>query len=462
MKDIIIIGGGPGGYEAAIRGAQLGANVLLIEKDSIGGTCLNRGCIPTKALYRNAEIIENVKEADHFGVEIPSFSINAMKIQERKQDVVKSLVTGIEQLIMLNKIEYIKGTGKLIDNNTVEVTTDEGVSLHKGKNIIIATGSVVSFPPIEGVDLEGIITSDELLDFTEIPESMIVIGAGVVGTEFANIFNSFGSKITLMLRGDHIVKTEDVEVSKRLAMYLKKKGIDIVNKIQYKKIEKEDGLFKVTVEGKKGEKVYSAEKLLMAAGRKPNLENIGLEELGIEFSKKGIVVNDKYETNVENVYAIGDVNGILMLAHVASHQGIATVERIMGHTPTINQNLVPNCIFTFPEVSSIGKTEEMLKAEGVEYKTNKFNFVANGKALALAEGDGFVKVIEADEKIVGVHIIGPHASDLIHEAVIILNQGLGVKDVASAIHAHPTLAEAFVEAVLGLHNEAIHQAPAKK
>lgn len=462
MNDIIIIGGGPGGYEAAIRGAQLGAKVLLIEKDTIGGTCLNRGCIPTKALYRNAEIIKHVKEADHFGIDIPSYSINAEKIQSRKQEVVKNLVTGIEQLIMLNKIEYIAGSGKLIDNNTVEVTTDDGVSEHKGKNIIIATGSVVSLPPVEGADLEGIYTSDELLDFTEIPESMIVIGAGVVGVEFANIFNSFGSDITLMLRGDYIVKTEDVEVSKRLAMYFKKSGIKVVNKIQYKKIEKIDGMFHVTIESKKGEKTYVAQKLLMAAGRKPSLENIGLEELGIEYTKKGITVNDKYETNVDNVYAIGDVNGILMLAHVASHQGIATVERIMGHEPTINQSLVPNCIFTFPEVSSIGKTEEMLKASGVEYKTNKFNFVANGKALALAEGDGFVKVIESEGKIVGTHIIGPHASDLIHEAVIIINQGLGVKDVANTIHAHPTLAEAFVEAVLGLHNEAIHQAPAKK
>jgi dihydrolipoamide dehydrogenase len=245
-------------------------------------------------------------------------------------------------------------------------------------------------------------------------------------------------------------------------MYFKKSGIKVLNKIQYKKIEKEDGMFKVTIEGKKGEETYLAEKVLMAAGRKPNLKNIGLEEVGIEFTGKGITVNDKYETNIANVYAIGDVNGILMLAHVASHQGIATVERIMGHTPTINQSLVPNCIFTFPEVSSIGKTEEMLKASGAEYKTNKFNFIANGKALALAEGDGFVKVIESEGKIVGVHIIGPHASDLIHEAVIIINQGLGVKDVASAIHAHPTLSEAFVEAVLGLHNEAIHQAPTKK
>lgn len=461
MKDIIIIGGGPAGYEAAIRAAQLGADVVLIEKDSIGGTCLNRGCIPTKALYRNAEIIKNVKEADEYGIEIPSFALNVEKIQNRKNKVVASLVSGILQLIKDNKIDYIEGTGKLIDNHTVEVTTSEGTSLVEGKAIVIATGSSVSLPPIEGADLKGLYTSDELLEFDHIPKKLIVIGAGVVGVEFANIFNTFGSEVTLMLRGDYIVKSEDVEVSKRLASYFKKSGIKILNKIQYKKIEKIDAGFSVTVEGKKGEETFTADGVLIATGRKPNLESIGLDALGIEYTKKGIIVDEHFQTNIKNVYAIGDVNGKWMLAHAASHQGIATIEHIMGLESTINLDLVPNCIFTFPEVSSIGESEESLKMKNIEYHKNKFNFVANGKALALGEGDGFVKVLEANDKIVGVHILGAHASDLIHEALIIINQGLGVKDVANSIHAHPTLSEAFVEAVLGLHNEAIHQAPKK-
>ena len=461
MKDIIILGGGPGGYEAAIRGAQLGAEVLLIEKDRVGGTCLNRGCIPTKALYRNAEVLKNVKEANHFGIEIPSYSLNVDKVQARKSEVVNSLVTGIEHLIKANKIEYLQGTGKLIDNHTIEVKTDDGITSVQGKHIIIATGSESSIPPIEGATLPGIYGSNEILEFDQVPEKLIIIGAGVVGVEFANIFNTFGSEVTLMLRGDLIIKSEDKEISKRLASYFKKSGIKIVNKIQYKHIKKENNTYTVTVEGKKGEVSYTADRILMAAGRKPNLENIGLDQVGITYTKKGITVDDHYQTNIENVFAIGDVNGILMLAHVASHQGISVVERIMGKEPTINQKLVPNCIFTFPEVSSIGESEESLKDKGLEYKTNKFNFMANGKALALGEGDGFVKVIEANNKLVGVHILGPHASDLIHEAAIILNQGLGVKDVANTIHAHPTLAEAFVEAVLGLHNEAIHQAPKK-
>jgi len=461
MKDIIILGGGPGGYEAAIRGAQLGADVLLIEKDRLGGTCLNRGCIPTKALYRNAEILKNVKEADHFGIEIPSYSLNVEKVQVRKSEIVNSLVTGIEHLIKVNKIEYVQGTGKLIEKNTIEVKTNDGIITVQGKHIIIATGSESSLPPIEGAILPGIYGSNEILEFNKIPEKLIIIGAGVVGVEFANIFNTFGSEVTLMLRGDLIIKTEDKEISKRLASYFKKSGIKIVNKIQYKHIKKENDEYTVTVEGKKGDVSYTADRILMAAGRKPNIEHIGLDDIGITYTKKGISVDDHYQTNIDSVYAIGDVNGILMLAHVASHQGIAVVERIMGKEPTINQSLVPNCIFTFPEVSSIGESEDSLKDKGIEYKTNKFNFMANGKALALGEGDGFVKVIEADNKLVGVHILGPHASDLIHEAAIILNQGLGVKEVANTIHAHPTLAEAFVEAVLGLHNEAIHQAPKK-
>ncbi len=459
MKDIIILGGGPGGYEAAIRGAQLGATVVLIEKDRIGGTCLNRGCIPTKALYRNAEILKNVKDAGHFGIDIPSYSLDVSKIQSRKNEVVESLVTGIEHLIKLNKIEYIAGTGRLINKHTIEVTTADSTVNVEGKHIIIATGSESSLPPIDGVTLPGIYGSNEILNFDSIPEKLIIIGAGVVGVEFANIFNTFGSEVTLMLRGDLIIKTEDKEISKRLASYFKKSGIKIVNKIKYKSITSSDDIYTVTVEGKKGEVKYTADKILVAAGRKPNIENIGLDELNIDYTKKGIVVDEMYKTNIDNIYAIGDVNGILMLAHVASHQGIAVVERIMGKVPTINQKLVPNCIFTFPEVSSIGESEESLKEKGADYKTNKFNFMANGKALALGEGDGFVKVIEANDKLVGVHILGPHASDLIHEAAIILGQNLSVKDVANTIHAHPTLAEAFVEAVLGLHNEAIHQAP---
>ena len=457
MKDIVIIGGGPGGYETAIRAAKLGASVTLIEKEALGGTCLNRGCIPTKALYRNAEILNNIKEADKFGIDLNGYSLNISKIQSRKQEIVDKLVSGIEVLIKGNKIEYFNGFGSIVDQNTVLVKMGEKTVEIKTKYIIIATGSKPSTIPVEGSDIEGIYTSKEILEFKEIPKRLTIIGAGVIGVEFANIFNSFGTEVTLMLRSKNIIKTEDVEISKRLASIFKKKGISILNKVEYKKIEKRNGEYVVTYKDKKGVKEIAGDKLLISAGRSPVLNDIGLDELGIEYTRKGITVDNEFKTNIDNIYAIGDVNGKLMLAHVAAHQGIEVVERLMGKEPKINQNLVPNCIFVFPEVSSIGKREEELKEASIEYNKNKFLFAANGKALALGEGDGFIKVLEVDNKIVGVHILGPHASDLIHEAAIVINNNLGVEDVARTIHAHPTLSETFVEAVLGLHNEAIHQ-----
>jgi len=457
MKDIVIIGGGPGGYETAIRAAKLGASVTLIEKEALGGTCLNRGCIPTKALYRNAEILNNIKEADKFGIDLNGYSLNISKIQSRKQEIVDKLVSGIEVLIKGNKIEYFNGFGSMVDQNTVLVKMGEKTVEIKTKYIIIATGSKPSTIPVEGSDIEGIYTSKEILEFKEIPKRLTIIGAGVIGVEFANIFNSFGTEVTLMLRSKNIIKTEDVEISKRLASIFKKKGISILNKVEYKKIEKRNGEYVVTYKDKKGVKEIAGDKLLISAGRSPVLNDIGLDELGIEYTRKGITVDNEFKTNIDNIYAIGDVNGKLMLAHVAAHQGIEVVERLMGKEPKINQNLVPNCIFVFPEVSSIGKREEELKEASIEYNKNKFLFAANGKALALGEGDGFIKVLEVDNKIVGVHILGPHASDLIHEAAIVINNNLGVEDVARTIHAHPTLSETFVEAVLGLHNEAIHQ-----
>ncbi len=462
MKDIIIIGGGPGGYESAIRGAQLGASVCLIENDEIGGTCLNRGCIPTKALCRNAEIVEILKQADAFGIELETFSLNVAKIQSRKQGIVKSLVEGIYQLLEANKIEIIKGFGTLKDANTVLVKTIDGVMEVKGKNIILATGSVPSSISVPGADLPGIVTSNELLEFDHIPKSMIVIGGGVVAIEFAGIFSSFGTAVTLLVRSE-IIKFVDSDITKRLVTTLKRKGMDIQTKLSFKKIEKtESGQFRVTVDSKKGEAVYEADMLLMASGRESYTQGLGLENLGIVKGKKGIDVNENYQTNVPNIYAIGDVNGLWMLAHVASHHGIHAVEHIMGHKAHINHVVVPSCVFVMPEVATVGLTEEQVLASGKPYETNKFMFAANGKALALGEGEGLVKVIACEDKIVGVHIMGPHASDLIHEAALAINKGMGVADIANAIHAHPTLSEAFVEAVLGLRNEAIHQMPKKK
>jgi dihydrolipoamide dehydrogenase len=461
-KDIIVIGGGPGGYVAAIRAAHLGANVCLIERDKVGGTCLNRGCIPTKALWRNAEILNTLKHIKEFGIEIDGYSINVEEVQNRKQKIVDQLVSGIEQLLNANKVEVISGTASLKDKNTVVVALADGNSKElTAKNIIIATGSKTTLPPIEGANLEGILTSDEILNFKEIPKRLTIIGGGVIAMEFAGIFAAMGSAVTVVNRSS-ILKRVDSDIVKRFSVSAKKKGVEIITDCTMDKIEKRDGLYYLLGENKKGKFEIEAEALLAATGRDPVLEGINLEGLGIEFSKRGIRVDSNYETNIEGIYAIGDVNGKIMLAHAASHQGITVAERIMGiensfHSP------VPDCIFVFPEISSVGITEDEAKEQGITYKASKFMFGANGKALSLGEGEGFVKVLSNEqEEIIGVHIMGPHASDLIHEGTLAISAKLKIDDIKNAIHAHPTLSEAFHEAVCGLKGEAIHMVQPRK
>ncbi|WP_040212749.1 dihydrolipoyl dehydrogenase [Clostridium polynesiense] len=472
-KRIIIIGGGPGGYTAAIRAAQLGAKVTLIEKEALGGTCLNKGCIPTKAFYRNAELVNNLKASADFGIGLSGFSLDAGKMQERKDGIVNQLVNGVAQLMKANNIEVINGKASLEDAHSeslkeealkkVKITLEDGSEkVVEGDSIIIASGSHTFVPPIKGADLEGVLTSDDIINFKEIPESLIVIGGGVIGMEFGAIFNSFGTKVTIVEALPSILNMVDGETVKRLNPMLKKKGIEVHTSAMVKSIEKtEDGL-QVKVEGKKGELLLEGSKVLIAAGRRPNVENLNLEGAGIIYDRKGIGTDKGFETNIKGIYAIGDVNGKWMLAHAASHQGVEVAERIMG-IESAGSTLIPNCIFIFPEIASLGATEEQLKEQGVNYKTSKFLFGANGKALALGEGEGFIKVISDEEnRIIGVHILGPHASDIIHEAVPIINEKLKVEDVKHMVHAHPTLSEAFYEAVLGLNNEAIHLVPSRR
>ena len=461
-KDIIVIGGGPGGYVAAIRAAHLGAKVCIIERDKVGGTCLNRGCIPTKALWRNAEILNTLKNIKEFGIEIDGYSINVEEVQNRKQKIVDQLVSGIEKLLDANKVEVISGTASLKDKNTALLTLSDGSSKElTAKNIIIATGSKTTVPPIEGADLEGILTSDEILNFKEIPKRLTIIGGGVIALEFAGIFAAMGSAVTVVNRSS-ILKRVDSDIVKRFSVSAKKKGIDIITDCKMDKIEKRNGLFYLLGENKKGKLEIEAETLLVATGRDPVLEGINLEGLGIDFSKRGIKVDSNYETNIEGIYAVGDVNGKVMLAHAASHQGVTVAERIMGiernsHSP------VPDCIFVLPEISSVGITEDEAKEQGIIYNASKFLFGANGKALSLGEGEGFVKVLSNEqEEIIGVHIMGPHASDLIHEGTLAVSTKLKIDDIKNTIHAHPTLSEAFHEAVCGLKGEAIHMVQPRK
>lgn len=466
-KNIAIIGAGPGGYEAAIRGAQLGANIYLIENNKVGGTCLNRGCIPTKTYFRNAEIMNSLKRADEFGIEVEGYRLSGKALQDRKNKVVDTLVSGIEKLISSYKnIEFIPGTASIKDKNTISIELLSGGNREvEVDNIIIATGSKPQMTETKGVDLEGVITSDDLLELEEIPESMIVIGGGVIGLEFASIYQELGTKVTLL--ASRILKDIDKEITRRLPMFFRKQGMETYVDIRAKEIVKDGDKLKVIAKYKNKEEEVEVigDYVLIASGRGPVVEGLNLDNIGISYDGKGIKVNDDFETTVEGIYAIGDVNSKgIQLAHVASNQGIHVVEELMGIQPDINLDVYPNCVFTLPEVAFVGLTEDEIKEKGIEYKASKFLFSANGKALSLGETDGFIKVFSSkeDNKILGVTILGPHANDLIHEGALAIANKLDVESINRTIHAHPTLSEAFMEAVHGLDNKAIHMAPPRK
>lgn len=458
-KDIIIIGGGPGGYVAAIRAAQLGAKVALIEADQIGGTCLNRGCIPTKALYKTAEIMQTLKKSADFGFQLDGFQLKMEKAQERKREVVTRLRTGVDKLLEGNGVEVISGKGSLVDSHTVLVTDGDGNTQSvQGKNILLATGSIPKRITNPGVDLPGVITTNEALELEELPKSMVIIGGGVTGIEFASILQSLGTQVTVVKYSPRILPPIDEEVIKRALISFRKLGFKIETGIKIKEIVQSETGLKVLAEGKKGPQDFAGEMVLLSAGRSINVDGLNLDGIGVAYEEGGIKVNSHYETSVPGIYAIGDVIGGQMLAHVASDEGKTVIEHIFGIETHINYDAVPTCVFSFPEIASVGLTEEETKKRGISYKVSKFMFAANGKALTLGEGDGLVKIItdEATHKILGVHILGPHASDLIHEGALAVTNGLTTADIIRTIHAHPTLAESFQEAVLGVEGRAIH------
>ena len=466
-KNIAVIGAGPGGYVAAIRGAQLGGNIYLIEDREVGGTCLNRGCIPTKTLFRNAEIMQNLRRAGEFGITIENYRLDGKALQERKNKVVSQLVKGIEKLLSSYKnIEFIPGKAQIKDEKTVLVNLKDGNTREiTVDNIVIATGSKPTMTETKGIDLEGVITSDDLLEMEEIPETLIVIGGGVIGLEFASIYQELGSKVILL--ASRILKNVDMEITRRLPMFFKKQGMETYVDIRAKEIVKEGDKLKVIARYKnKDEEIeVVGDKVLIASGRGPVVEGLNLDQIGIEYDDSGIKVDENFETTVKGIYAIGDVNNLgIQLAHVASAQGVYVTEKIMGLNPDINLDVYPNCVFTLPEVDFVGLTEEELKEKGIDYKVSKFLFAANGKALSLGEGEGFIKVFasEEDNKILGVTILGPHANDLIHEGALAIANGMDVDSITRTIHAHPTLSEAFMEAVHGLDDRAIHMAPPRR
>lgn len=441
MFDIIIIGAGPGGYETAADAAAHGLTVAIVERDQMGGTCLNRGCIPTKALCRNAEVVNLMLESEVWGVKTGEIAFDYAPVFERKEAVVKQLREGVEMLMGAPGITAIKGEASLKDANTVVVNGEE----YKAKNIIIATGSAPRGLPIPGAELA--MTSDDILAMETLPKSLCIVGGGVIGMEFAAVFSTFGVEVTVIEYCKEILPPFDKDVAKRLKTVLSKRGIKIITSAAVNGITQgEDGMT-VTYELKGKPQSVTAEKVLMSVGRQPVLPQ-GLDTVGITVGRRGIEVDDNMMTNVPGVYAIGDVNGRMMLAHAASAQGQRALHAIMGKADDIKLDIVPSAVFTVPELAMVGLTEEQCAEKGLDVTVKKAFFRSNGKAVSMNETDGLLKMIvdNATRQIVGCHICGAHAADLIQEVVTAMNAGATVDLLATSIHGHPTLSEVTLTA----------------
>lgn len=459
--DITIIGGGPGGYVAAIHAAKLGAKVVLVEKEALGGTCLNWGCIPTKAIVRSAQVLNTLKEAEEFGCFAENIGFDMKKVIDRKNKVVDQLVTGIKYLMEKHNIKVVNGPGVILDRETVFVKTNMSETTIKTKNIIIATGSKSAALPIPGADNKKVITSSDALQLTELPEKMTIVGGGVIGMEFAYIFANFGVDVSVVEYFDSCLASCDDDIIQENIKNAEKKGIKLYTGAKVLEIIEtvEDKL--IVVFEKDGEKKYlSSDKVLMAVGRTPYVEGLGIDKLGMELNdnKRGIKVDSKMQTSIPNIYAIGDVTNKVLLAHVASHQGIVAVNNILGKECEMDYRVIPGAIFTDPEIATVGITEREALKQGIEIETGKFPFAANGKALTFGETSGFIKVIKdkKNNRLIGAAIIGLHATDLIAELTLAIKNNMTPEEIIETIHAHPTTAEVIHEGALSLEGGAIH------
>ncbi len=457
--DVCIIGGGTGGYVAAIKLAQGGKHVALVEQAQLGGVCLNKGCIPTKTLLKSAEKWAELEHSEEFGIIVGERTYDWEKIMERKTAVVAQLRGGVEKLLKGNKIEVFSGEAHLVAAHKVVVQLEAGEEVIEAENIILATGSEPVVAPIEGVHSTGVITSDDALQLSEVPASMVVVGAGAVGLEFAAVYASFGCAVTVVEMAPAILPPCDVDVQRRMGLALRKQAITVKTSAAVQKIAQAQEGLEVTVEVKGKLEVIPCEKVLLATGRRAVFNQEELDALGVTYERRGIVVNDQMETSVKGIYAVGDVNGLSMLAHSASHQGLVAAANILGEIEKMDYTAVPSCVFTRPEIAQVGLTEQECKEKNIEIIVNKFNFAANGKAVSMNETEGLVKVIATADKhiIIGVHIIGPHASDLIGEGIVAVQKGLPAEELAACIHPHPTLSEGMAEAVMGIGGKMIHQ-----
>ncbi len=461
--DVVVIGSGPGGYVAAIRAAQLGLKTAIIEKEFLGGICLNVGCIPSKSLLKNADVAHTLRErSKEFGFSFDNLQLDYSVAVDRSRKVSERLVKGVGFLMRKNKIDVHMGTAKLTAKDTVQVTGEDGKTQElKAKNLIVATGAhAASIPNVE-IDGEKVVSYWEAILQTTRPEKVVIVGGGPIGIEFGTVWNSYGSQVTIVEMLPRILPLEDEDVSKELSKIYKRRGFELLTGHKLQKIEKTDSGVRVTVSGDEGEKTIEADQALMAIGFKPNTQGIGLEDVGVQLNQRGFIqVDEHMQTSVPGIYAIGDVTGELLLAHVASAMGIVAAETIAGvETVTLDYTMMPRAVFSIPQVASFGLTEAQAREQGYEVKIGRFNFIANGKALGLGEGVGFVKVV-TDERygeILGAHLIGPEVSELLPELTIAQMMELTTNEVARNVHIHPTLSEALKEAAEDAEGHSIHQ-----
>ncbi len=460
--DAVVIGGGPGGYVCAIRLAQLGKKIACVEsRGSLGGTCLNVGCIPSKSLLNLSENFHKAKNFEKIGIEIGSLKLNLPKMMKNKEKAVTILTKGIEFLFKKNKVTYFKGIGSITANNRISIISKDNKKENiEAKNIIIATGSdPVSLPGVK-FDEEKIVSSTGALSLKNVPKKLVVVGGGYIGLEMGSVWSRLGSEVQVVEFLDHITPGMDKEISNEFQKILKKQGINFNLNTKVESILKNNrGVTVNTSDNKGNNKKFECDVVLVSVGRKPNTSNLNLDKIGVETDKKGrIKINKNFQTNIKDIYAIGDVIQGPMLAHKAEEEGIAVAEIIAGQSGHVNYDIIPGVIYTSPEVASIGKTEEQLKEAKIDYKVGKFPFMANSRAKAIDEPEGFVKFL-ADtntDSILGVHIIGPHAGELIAEIAIAMEFGASSEDIARTCHAHPTFSEAVKEAALSIEKRQIH------
>ena len=468
--DLVVLGGGTGGYVAAIRASQLGMNVAIVEKDKLGGTCLHRGCIPSKALLRSAEVLATLKESDKYGITgADAATVDFAKVQERKQKIVEQLHKGVQYLVKKGKITTFSGFGRVMGPSifspqagAVRIERENGdQEMIVPRFLLIATGSRPRTLPGLAIDGLQVVTTDEALQWSELPASVTIVGGGAIGIEWASMLADFGVEVSIVEYADRILPMEDEEISKEMTRLLKKRNVTILTgaKVLPESLEKEPGRVTVQAQTAGGIRTIASERMLVSIGRQPNVENLGLEATEIKVEKGGIAVNEHFQTAEPHIYAIGDVIGGLQLAHVASREGILAVEHMAGLRPQpLDYKLVPKCTYSRPEIANVGWTEGEAREQGFTVKVGKFSFKSLGKALIQGENDGFVKVVvDADTNdLLGVHMIGPHVTDMIAEAGLARLLDATPWEIGQAIHPHPTLSEAIMEAALAVDGIAIH------